>query len=120
MRITAREKEGWIGVDLDCTLAEYNDWEGPEHIGAPIMPMVNRVKRWIADGQEVRVFTARAFPSMTADSSIRAINTWCRKHIGTELAVTYMKDYNMIELWDDRAVQLIPNTGERVDGMDDA
>ena len=25
-----------------------------------------------------------------------------------------MKDYGMIELWDDRAVQVVPNTGIRI------
>ena len=28
------------------------------------------------------------------------------------------KDYGMVELWDDRAVQVKPNTGERVDGKE--
>ena len=30
----------WTGVDLDGTLAEYNDWIDIEHIGKPILPMV--------------------------------------------------------------------------------
>jgi hypothetical protein len=33
---------GWIGVDLDGTLAFYDEWIGPEHIGAPIPGMVDR------------------------------------------------------------------------------
>ncbi len=33
------------------------------------------------------------------------------KHIGKELEITNVKDFGMIELWDDRAVQVIPNTG---------
>ena len=35
---------GWIGVDLDGTLAEYHGWKGSEHIGPPIPLMVERVK----------------------------------------------------------------------------
>lgn len=32
------------------------------------------------------------------------------------VAITNQKDYGMIELWDDRRVQVEPNTGRRVDG----
>lgn len=52
--------KGWIGVDLDGTLAHYDGWKGPEHIGAPIPAMVERVKAWLAEGKEVRISTARA------------------------------------------------------------
>jgi hypothetical protein len=30
-----KDKDQWIGVDLDGTLAEYNDWINIEHIGKP-------------------------------------------------------------------------------------
>lgn len=43
-----------------------------------------------------------------------AIEKWCQMHIGGILPVTNVKDYAMVELWDDRAVQVIPNTGEPV------
>jgi len=51
---------GWIGVDLDGTLATYGGWKGPDDIGAPVPAMMKRVKRWIGEGREVRIFTARA------------------------------------------------------------
>ena len=40
----------WIGFDLDGTLAEYNGWEGIEHIGKPIKPIVEAAQS-IADGK---------------------------------------------------------------------
>lgn len=43
--------QGWIGVDLDGTLAEYDEWRGIDHIGTPIEPMAARVRRWIAQGE---------------------------------------------------------------------
>ena len=49
----------WIGVDLDGTLARYEQYEGPMSIGEPIPEMVDRVKAWLAAGREVRIFTAR-------------------------------------------------------------
>jgi hydroxymethylpyrimidine pyrophosphatase-like HAD family hydrolase len=32
-----------VVFDLDGTLAEYYQWEGPDKIGKPILPMLNRV-----------------------------------------------------------------------------
>lgn len=114
---------GWIGVDLDGTLARYDGWRGAEHIGEPIPAMVERVKQWLAQGREVRIFTARVdgcdearliYPSPTPFNvpQIRqSIEAWCLKHIGVVLPVTNVKDYGMVELWDDRAVRVVPNAG---------
>lgn len=107
--------KGWIGVDLDGTLAMYTSWQGVDHVGDPIPAMVDRVKRWLAEGYEVRIFTARVGNfDREAEIAGKAIRDWTEKHLGQRLAVTCQKDYGMIELWDDRAVQVIPNTGEPV------
>lgn len=98
---------GWIGVDLDGTLAMYDHWRGVEHIGEPIPLMMERVKRWIAQGVEVRIFTARA----CQEDAIPYVYQWCVEHIGQPLKVTNQKDYGMIELWDDRAVGVVFNKG---------
>ena len=103
-------KRGWIGVDLDGTLARYDDWVGPEHIGEPIAAMVDRVKAWLGQGIEVRIMTARAWRASSED--IASIQDWTEKHIGHRLPVTCEKDYGMIELWDDRAVSVRSNTGQ--------
>lgn len=107
--------EGWTGVDLDATLAEYDHWRGPEHIGAPIMPMVERVQRWLAAGRDVRIFTARvcsAQPRGDLVKAVAAIDAWCLKHIGRCLPITSEKDYMMHVLYDDRAVRVEVNTGQ--------
>lgn len=108
---------GWIGVDLDRTLAVYDIFRGNTHIGEPIPKMVNRVKRWLAEGWEVRIFTARVSKDGTperdvlAEEARAAIRDWVHTHIGYDLGITCIKDYHMVELWDDRAVQVLPNTG---------
>lgn len=114
---------GWIGVDLDGTLARYDGWKGEDHIGEPIEGMVKRVIEWQAAGFDVRIFTARVTENLTGNKSrldpeqIRTIiKKWCVKHLGFSLPITNVKDFHMIELWDDRCVQVIPNTGERADG----
>jgi hypothetical protein len=106
---------GWIGVDLDGTLAEYSGFKGAGVIGAPVPRMLRRVVRWLELGVDVRIFTARAGD----EEAERAIRAWCEAHLGKPLPVTATKNYQMIELWDDRAVQVVPNTGERADGMAD-
>jgi hypothetical protein len=111
---------GWIGVDLDGTLAVFDGWRGPSHIGEPIPDMVDRVKVWLAEGREVRIFTARIYAppnnarqQYDAARATLAIQEWCSHNIGATLPVTCIKDFGMIEFWDDRAVQVVPNTGER-------
>lgn len=103
---------GWIGVDLDGTLAHYDGWRGADHIGVPIPSMLERVKNWVADGVEVRIFTARC----SVPEQVPVIYEWLEKHGIGGLKVTNIKDFAMVELWDDRAIQIIPNTGKRADG----
>lgn len=134
---------GWIAVDLDGTLAQCDDTTGFPEIGPPIPRMVERVKAWLAEGRDVRIFTARihvdeyderwiasARELLSAQGNIEAatgtdalvaetweaiernrIYTWCREHLGRQLPVTCSKDFQMVELWDDRCEQMIPNTG---------
>lgn len=104
--------EETIAVDLDGTLAHYIKWEGPEHIGEPIQPMLDRVLLWLKDNRKVVIFTARA----AEEENIPYVKEWCIKHIGLELPVTNIKDPSMVEFWDDRAVQVQKNTGKVLSG----
>jgi hypothetical protein len=116
---------GWIGVDLDGTLAKYGGWKGPGHIGEPVPAMVARVKKWISEGRDVRILTARVSHNGARERineaavAAQAISDWTAKIFGYPLPVTNEKDYAMIELWDDRCVQVEPNTGRRIDGRPD-
>ena len=99
--------EGWIGVDLDGTLAMYNGWHGYEYIGEPIPLMMERVKHWIEEGRIVKIFTAR----ITDEEARIPIQTWLDKHGIGQLEITNVKDFKMIQLWDDRCIQVMPNMG---------
>lgn len=114
--------EGWIGVDFDGTLATYDQWRGCDHCGEPIPAMVERVKKWRAEGRNVRIVTARVFAppnkstrQFEAAISLLSIQRWCQTHLGEVLPITCTKDFAMIELWDDRCVQVEKNTGRRID-----
>lgn len=100
--------DGWIGVDLDGTLAHYDGWKGHDHIGQPIPAMLERVRYWINLGITVKVFTARC----CIPEQVPPVVEWLERHGLGDLEVTNVKDFGMIELWDDRCVRVIPNTGE--------
>lgn len=106
---------GWIGVDLDGTLAQYDGWKGIEHIGEPVMPMLLRVRQWVSMGKHVKIFTARVScsdPERT--EAITHIHRWLEAHGLPRLDVTNVKDFGMIELYDDRCVQVEHNTGRLI------
>jgi len=111
----------WIGVDLDGTLAYYDKWVAWNIIGKPIPLMLERIKSWIDQGKTVKIFTARvAFNwdtckvdgyTFTKQEMIETIQDWLQSNGLPRLHVTATKDFNMIELWDDRCIQVVPNTG---------
>jgi hydroxymethylpyrimidine pyrophosphatase-like HAD family hydrolase len=107
---------GWIGCDLDGTLAVYNGWVGPEHIGEPIPRMVARIKEHLANGYTVKIMTARVCDGL--ESTRKAIEDWTERHLGQRLEVTNQKDYDMLFLYDDRCFQVEINTG-RIIGYDE-
>lgn len=100
-----------IYVDLDGTLAYYDNWKGVDHIGEPIPDMLFRVRRWLAEEKTVKIFTARA----NTPECIPPIQEWLKKHDLPALEVTATKGFDAVEIWDDRAVQVEPNTGLPVD-----
>ncbi len=130
---------GWIGVDLDGTMFTYTDWVPWNQFGVPIQPMIDRVNAWIVAGVGVRIFTARVglpdsvsypqglpiyygkrFPPNVcrvtsqhfSDSMMVAeIQGHCAKHGLPRLPVQCYKDLHTIEIWDDRAIQVVANTG---------
>lgn len=118
----------WIGVDLDKTLAEYRGEKQSLHIGPPVPKMLALVKALLAQGEDVRIFTARVDGGLVALASgepageqyrdipaIRAaIEAWCEQHVGRKLPITNIKDYGMKALYDDKAIQVEPNTGRLI------
>jgi len=112
-------KDRWIGVDFDGTLAyTIENRTSPYELGEPIPEMVNRVIDWIHKGFTVKILTARMnIKSSTGhDRDINKMRSlleqWCYTYIGKVLECTNAKDGWMEVLWDDRAVQVIPNTGK--------
>jgi hypothetical protein len=81
--------------------------------------MVDRVNGWLAEGHRVKIMTARVTHTGFAEDRnlmeikevIKAVDDFCYNNFGQTLEVTNVKDFFMTVLYDDRAVQVIPNTG---------
>ena len=103
----------WTGVDLDGTLAHDSGWHGPGHIGPPIPEMLARVKEWLRQGVTVKIMTARA----NEPGDLAQVREWLAKNGLPELEITASKDKNMGELWDNKAVEVLHNTGRPVNPL---
>lgn len=131
--------EGWIGFDLDGTLAKYDGWKGIDHIGEPVRPMVELVRRLYVTGTKVKILTARVAPRDVVETrpnpylknhwcieapddmpwairtgtwtALEFVQDWCWRTLGFVPEVTHQKDHMMISLYDDRCRQVEPNTG---------
>ena len=97
----------WYGVDLDGTLAVWNETSTLDRIGAPIHAMVDMVCRMVDNGIRVKIFTARACDP----AQIPKIRAWMSRHGLPDLEITNEKDYYMERLYDDRAIRVERNTG---------
>lgn len=111
-------RRGWIGVDLDGTLAELTDDTDSRTIGKPVPRMVERVKAWREDGIEVKIVTARVSPYnekfLDPQEQRKLIARWSLEHIGFVPDIVHGKDIFMIVLWDDLVVPVEKNTGNRL------
>jgi len=104
----------WVGFDFDKTLATYDISYDIEQVGEPIKPTVDRLKKYLAKGYDVRIFTARISSGKDNRNPkfIKSIiEEWCVKHIGRKLPVTNIKDHGLLIFYDDKCVQVEPNTG---------
>ena len=107
----AAAKPGWIGMDLDGTLAYADTLSGTSKIGPPVPRMVELLSELMREGYRIKIFTARA----TDSQQIGMILKWLKDNGLPEMEVTNMKDFEMICLYDDRAIQVITNTGQLVE-----
>ena len=137
--------KGWYGFDLDGTLAKYDKWEGIDHIGEPVKPMVDLIRKMHDGGKVVKILTARVAPKekpeikpnpylenhLTIESpddmpwAVHAeawtarefIQDWCYRVLGFVPDIVYQKDHLMLELYDDRVKQVVPNEGLLVEDL---
>jgi len=96
----------WIGVDFDGTLRRAD--------GEPVAPMVARIRHFLEQGASVRILTARvANKNGIEHNNVNTsyIQNWCLTHLGQVLPVTSEKDYEMVVLYDDRAIAVETDIG---------
>ena len=78
-----------VFCDFDGTISHYNGWVDETHCGEPVPAMINRVKQWLSEGKEVRIFTARVTACKNLDGTdrdlshvVNAIQDWCEVYVG--------------------------------------
>ena len=142
--------KGWYGFDLDGTLAKYDKWEGIDHIGEPVKPMVELIRKMHDEGKVVKILTARVAPRSDIETrpnpyptdhavydavgrgnedryrdiyqapkwtAREFVSDWCLKNLGFCPEITHEKDHLMLELYDDRVKQVVPNEGLLVEDL---
>lgn len=104
----------WIAVDFDGTLSTHGRTDPNDQyaVGKPIPKMLERVKDWVAQGKTVKIFTGRLGGDGDKDKHKAAISAFLKENGLPDLEVTNIKDHHMEELWDDRAIGVVKNTGE--------
>jgi len=115
MPVPKKNFNPWIGFDLDGTLAHYDKFQGIDHIGEPIAPMIDILKGHLANGDTCKIFTARVANCPEARDYILA---WLYAHGLPQLEIVCVKNQGMARLYDDRAVSVGNNTGKCCDAND--
>ena len=70
------------------------------------------------EGKIIKIFTARVAPrkdKTDTGEAKRYIEKWCKENLGFVPPITHEKDALMETLYDDRCVQVIPNTGIEIE-----
>ena len=112
----------WYGFDVDGTIADNSAHTfGMGKIGKPIKPMCDLMKKLHAEGRRVKIFTARLSDVGSDRLSQQAVKEhiwkWCDENLGFRPEITDRKDYKMECLYDDRAKQVVRNTGECIEDL---
>lgn len=95
-----RKRRGHIAFDYDGTLAKQ-----PGH--KPVRKMVEKAKRAVKAGKNVKVLSARA----GSKAGRKKIRDFTERHIGKRLHATNKKTPGMKLLYDDRAVKVHKDRG---------
>ena len=114
------EGQPWFGFDLDGTLSFHpSPGTVDAGLGLPIKgEAYDMFIKYCMGSERVKIVTARAYmANPDRDKEIASIHEWLKEHCPKpchDLEITSEKDYLMIKLYDDRAVQVIRDTGEIV------
>ena len=114
-------KQRAIAVDFDGTLVIEVP---PPAIGKPVEEMVKKVKDELAQGTQVFIFSARVNPdghnyeaALAATEAVLIIADFCREQFNMLLPITHEKLSIYDAIYDDKAIQIIKNTGVSLDEL---
>jgi hypothetical protein len=108
--------KAWWGFDIDKTAFVDEGGTRGGVIGAPIKSMIRRIKYFLRTGRKVCIVTARVHWSepdkdLQMTTIRQALNDVLGQDLANQITIRSDKDRHMIDLYDDRAKQVIPNKG---------
>jgi hypothetical protein len=104
-------KQIHIALDLDSTLAFYESKWKAQKVGTAIIPMLENVKKWLAKGYKVTIFSARlSHEGEDLVNQIRMIRAFLKEH-DLNLPMTATKKAEFSHFIDDKAYHVVPNSG---------
>lgn len=107
-----KPKQLYYYVNFDATLATYNRWKNIGDTGEPIPKMKQKVLSWIQKGIIIKIFTARAYN----EENKKHIRKWLILNgFPPNLEITNIKGIECDLIFDDKAREVIHNTGIIVD-----
>lgn len=123
--LTDKPRKASRAVDFDKTLAYYESKWKARKIGPAIPEMVEQVKKWLAQGDKVTIFTARISQLYDPDEAqfndvyeqIAMIRDFCKENGLPELPITAVKKKEFTHFYDDKAFHVVPNKGRIIHGQ---
>jgi hypothetical protein len=108
--------KAWWGFDIDKTAFVDEGGTRGGVIGEPIQGIIRRIKYFLRTGRNVCIVTARVHPSEPDAAAQRlliqdTLDATLGKEMAIRIPIRCDKDRHMIDLYDDRAKQVIPNRG---------
>lgn len=99
-------------VNLDGTLAYYNVHGNINDIGDPIPNIKEKVLQWIKEGVIIKIFTARAY----CEKNKSFVRKWLMLNgFPPTIEITNIKGIDCDLIFDDKAREVIMNTGDIID-----
>jgi len=102
-----KEKQKTYYIDFDGTIAYYDPNGNSGDIGEPIPGMLDKINNWIKQGIKIKIFTGRA----NIPESIKPMKLWLKLNGFPELEITNTKGIDHDLILDDKAREVIFNTG---------
>ena len=101
-----------IALDFDKTLAYYKSGSVIESVGAPILPMLEKVHEWLSKGYNITIFSARfSYVGEKLEKQQKLVTNFLKENGLPNLPKTAVKYPKFTHFIDDKGYHVEPNMG---------